>query len=95
MTTRYRTVDVDGINVFFREPGAADAPALLLLHGFPTSSHMFRELIPALADRHYAVAPDLPGFSFSDAPDRANFKYITGHRLVSASPYVIRRGSPP
>ena len=76
MTTRYRTVDVDGINVFFREPGAADAPALLLLHGFPTSSHMFRELTPALeADRHYAVAPDLPGFCFSDAPDRASFKY--------------------
>jgi pimeloyl-ACP methyl ester carboxylesterase len=88
MTTRYRTVDVDGINVFFREAGAADAPALLLLHGFPTSAHMFRELIPALADR-------LSGFSFSDTPDRANFKYITGHRLVSASPYVIRSGSPP
>jgi pimeloyl-ACP methyl ester carboxylesterase len=79
MTTRYRTVDVDGINVFFREPGAADAPALLLLHGFPTSSHMFRELIPALADRHYAVAPDLPGFYFSDAPDRASFKYSFDH----------------
>ena len=95
MTTRYRTMDVDGINVFFREAGAADAPALLLLHGFPTSAHMFRELIPALTDRHYAVAPDLPGFSFSDAPDQANFKYITGHRLVSAPPYVIRSGSPP
>src|SRR5262245_16825841 len=57
MTTRNRTVDVDGINVFFREAGAAETPALWLLHGLPTSSHMHRELIPALADRHYAVAP--------------------------------------
>jgi pimeloyl-ACP methyl ester carboxylesterase len=79
MTTRYGTVDVDGINVFFREAGAADAPALLLPHGFPTSSHVFRELIPALADRHYAIAPDLPDFVFSDAPDRASFKYSFDH----------------
>jgi pimeloyl-ACP methyl ester carboxylesterase len=79
MTTRYRTVDVDGFNVFFREAGAADAPALLLLQGFPTSSHVFRELIPALADRHHAVAPHLPGFGFSDAPDQASFKYSFDH----------------
>ena len=79
MRTRYRTVNVDGLNVFFREAGLTDAPALLLLHGFPTSSHMFRELIPTLADRYYAVAPDLPGFRFSDAPDRTDFKYSFDH----------------
>jgi hypothetical protein len=62
MITYYRTVGLDDLNVFFREAGSADAPALLLLHGFPTSSHMFRELIPALADRYHVLAPDLPGF---------------------------------
>ena len=73
--TRYRTVDVDGLMIFCREAGADTLPALLLLHGFPTSSHMFRDLIPALADDYHVVAPDLPGFGFSDAPDRAHFRY--------------------
>jgi pimeloyl-ACP methyl ester carboxylesterase len=71
----YRTASVDGLNVFYREAGDPQAPAILLLHGFPTSSHMFRELIPALADRYHVVAPDLPGFGFSDAPDRRSFTY--------------------
>jgi pimeloyl-ACP methyl ester carboxylesterase len=79
MRTRYRTVNVDGLDAFFREAGLTDAPALLLLHGFATSSHMFRELIRALADRYYAVAPDLPGFGFSDAPDRTDSKYSFDH----------------
>ena len=70
MTTRYRTIEVNGVKSFFREAGPADAPALLLLHGFPTSSHMFRELIPALADRYHVVAPDLPGFGFTEVPAR-------------------------
>jgi pimeloyl-ACP methyl ester carboxylesterase len=60
--THWRTLDVDGLNVFCREAGAPTAPAVLLLHGFPTSSHMFRNLIPALADRYHAIAPDYPGF---------------------------------
>jgi pimeloyl-ACP methyl ester carboxylesterase len=72
---QYRKVSVDGFNVFYREAGAADAPTLLLLHGFPTSSHMFRELIPALADRFHVVAPDLPGFGHSDMPPRDKFTY--------------------
>ncbi len=72
---RYRTVAIDGHNVFYREAGSRQAPAILLLHGFPTSSHMFRGLIPVLADRYHVVAPDLLGFGFSDAPDRARFKY--------------------
>lgn len=78
-TTAYRTVSVDGLKVFYREAGGAKAPAVLLLHGFPTSSHMFRELIPALADRYRVVAPDLPGFGFTDAPDRKTFKYSFDH----------------
>src|SRR5439155_1967403 len=71
----YRTADADGFKIFYREAGPADAPKLLLLHGFPSSSHMFRDLIPLLADRFRVVAPDLPGFGFSDAPDRAQFNY--------------------
>ena len=65
---RYRSIPVDGTNVFYREAGSADAPKLLLLHGFPTSSHMFRDLIPLLADRFNIVAPDLPGFGLSPSP---------------------------
>ena len=67
---RYKNVAVDGNSIFYREAGREDAPAILLLHGFPTSSHMFRNLIPALADSFRLIAPDLPGFGFSGAPDR-------------------------
>ena len=73
--TRYQHATVDGIKIFYREAGSKTAPTILLLHGFPTSSHMFRNLIPALADRYHVVAPDLPGFGFSDAPDRNRFRY--------------------
>ncbi|HYL92124.1 MAG TPA: alpha/beta hydrolase [Alphaproteobacteria bacterium] len=72
---RYRHAQVDGSKIFYREAGSTTAPTILLLHGFPTSSHMFRNLIPALADRYHVVAPDLPGFGFSDAPDRKQFRY--------------------
>jgi pimeloyl-ACP methyl ester carboxylesterase len=75
----YRTVKVDGVDIFYREAGPADAPAVLLLHGFPTSSHMFRRLIPALADRYHVIAPDYPGFGESAAPDHAQFAYTFGH----------------
>jgi pimeloyl-ACP methyl ester carboxylesterase len=68
----YRTAKVDGRTVFYREAGAPGAPKLLLLHGFPTSGHMFRDLIPLLADRVHIVAPDLPGFGNSDTPDKGN-----------------------
>ena len=77
--TRYRFVDVDDLKIFYREAGADTSPALLLLHGFPTSSHMFRDLIPALVDCCHVVAPDLPGFGFSAAPDRAQFRYTFDH----------------
>src|ERR1041384_8314210 len=73
--TRYRSVKIDGIDVFYREAGRPDAPAIVLLHGFPTSSHMFRDLIPKLADRYRLIAPDYPGFGQSAAPDRNHFAY--------------------
>ena len=72
---RYLQADVDGQKVFYREAGAATAPTVLLLHGFPTSSHMFRNLIPALSDSYHVIAPDLPGFGFSAAPDRNHYRY--------------------
>ena len=76
---RYQHAIVDGAKIFYREAGPKTAPTLLLLHGFPTSSHMFRNLIPGLADRYRVIAPDLPGFGFSDAPDRKHFRYTFEH----------------
>jgi len=72
---KYRHEDVDGLKVFYREAGHADASALLLLHGFPSASHMFRDLIPLLADRFHIIAPDLPGFGQSEMPARSKFSY--------------------
>ena len=72
---RYRKVPVNGINVFYRGAGTANSMKLLLLHGFPSAGHMFRDLIPQLADRFHIVAPDLPGFGQSDMPSRNDFKY--------------------
>jgi len=73
--THYRAAEVDGLKIFYREAGPQDAPVLLLLHGFPSAGHMFRDLIPLLADRLHLVAPDLPGFGQSDMPSRDQFKY--------------------
>jgi len=77
--TKYQYATVDRKKIFYREAGSNTAPTILLLHGFPTSSHMFRDLIPALAGSYHLVAPDLPGFGFSDAPDRKEFRYTFDH----------------
>ena len=73
--THHRFEQIDGLNIFYREAGSKDNPCVLLLHGFPTSSHMFRNLIPALADRYHVLAPDYPGYGQSDMPDRKSFTY--------------------
>jgi len=78
-TVHYRTQQVDGVKIFYREAGPANGPVVLLLHGFPTSSHMFRNLIPMLADRYRVIAPDYPGYGQSDAPDRTKFAYTFAH----------------
>ena len=75
----FHTTRVENINIFHRESGDPNAPAVLLLHGFPTSSHMFRNLIPELSGKYRVVAPDLPGFGFSDAPDSKKFAYTFAH----------------
>jgi pimeloyl-ACP methyl ester carboxylesterase len=73
--TSIHRVQADGVTVFYREAGAADAPVVLLLHGFPTSSFQYRELIPRLADRYRVIAPDLPGFGFTEVPQERRYKY--------------------
>jgi pimeloyl-ACP methyl ester carboxylesterase len=102
----YKNVDVDGLSIFYREAGSPAAPALLLLHGFPTSSHMFRDLMPRLADRYHLIAPDYPGFGFSSTPGREEFSYtfenlarIVEHfasalHLDNYSLYVMDYGAP-
>jgi pimeloyl-ACP methyl ester carboxylesterase len=82
-TTSYHTVEVDGVNLFYREAGPKDAPALLLLHGFPSSSRMFETLIPLLADRYHIIAPDYPGFGLSDAPQPSQYAYTFDHIATS------------
>ena len=71
----YRFEAVDDVDVFYREAGPKDAPAILLLHGFPTSSAMYHNLIPALAEKYHVIAPDLPGFGFTKAPPRGEYNY--------------------
>ncbi len=77
--TTYRTVNVQGLNIFYREAGSSDAPTVLLLHGFPSSSRMYEKLIPVLAERYHVIAPDYPGFGHSDAPAPEAFSYTFDH----------------
>jgi len=106
LQVRYNTVQIQGIDVFYREAGAKTSPVLLLLHGFPTSSNMFRNLIPRLAQSFRVIAPDYPGYGFSGMPDRKDFKYtfenqtnivegLTKHlELDSYALYVMDYGAP-
>lgn len=75
MSTTYRTRQIDDVEVFYREAGPPDGPVVVLLHGFPTASHMFRDLIPILAHDYRVIAPDLPGFGNTSAPPRGQFDY--------------------
>src|SRR5215510_5397063 len=93
--THHHTRTVDGIKIFYREAGPKDGPNVLLLHGFPTSSHMFRNLIPYLADRYHVIAPDYPGYGQSDAPDYKSFSYTFKKLGVKRyAMYVMDYGAP-
>jgi pimeloyl-ACP methyl ester carboxylesterase len=104
--THYRSTTVDGIDLFYREAGPENAPVVLLLHGFPSSSRMFRDLIPRLSDTYRVIAPDYPGFGHSGVPDRASFSYtfdglanIVDHLLDQLHvdhfiPYMMDFGAP-
>jgi pimeloyl-ACP methyl ester carboxylesterase len=88
----YRTQRVEGIEIFYREAGDPRAPTLLLLHGFPTSSHMFRDLMPLLADRYHLVAPDYPGFGYSSRPTPAQFNYTFDHLAEVMAQFIDTLG---
>lgn len=88
----YQAVDIDGVKVFYRDAGPKDAPVLLLLHGFPTSSQMFRGLIPRLSDRYRIIAPDYPGYGYSDMPDRAKYAYTFDQTANTVEKLVDRLG---
>jgi pimeloyl-ACP methyl ester carboxylesterase len=91
-TVQYRTHRVGNVDVFYREAGAADAPVVLLLHGFPTASHMFRDLMPELAERYHVIAPDLPGFGQTKAPPRGTFDYTFDALAVVVGGFVDALG---
>ena len=93
IVTHYRTATVDGISLFYREAGPSNGPVVVLLHGFPTSSHMFRNLIPALADRYHVIAPDYPGFGQSAAPDHTQFEYSFAHYATLMDALVQHLGA--
>jgi len=88
----YHTTQVDGLKIFYREAGPRDAPAVVLLHGFPSSSHMFRELIPRLSDKYHVVAPDYPGFGYSDAPSPERYAYTFDHLADTVDHFLDQKG---
>jgi pimeloyl-ACP methyl ester carboxylesterase len=90
--TRHRYIEADGVHVFYREAGAADAPVMLLLHGFPSSSHMYRHLMPRLADRYRLIAPDFPGFGFTTVPDQRNYRYCFDALAETTEAFIAALG---
>ena len=92
MPVTYRSVSINGVKIFYREAGSADAPTLLLLHGFPSSGHMFRDLIPLLANRFHLVAPDFPGFGQSDMPDRKAYEYTFANIATTIAAFTEKIG---
>ena len=90
--TNYKSIDVDGLSIFYRETGSPDAPSLILLHGFPSSSRMYEPLLTRLADAFHLVAPDYPGFGRSDAPDPTGFDYTFDNiaRLIERFTELLR-----
>lgn len=91
-TVRYQHVDADGVKVFYREAGEPDAPVVLLLHGFPSSSHMYRDLIPHLATRYRVIAPDLPGFGFTEVPADRDYHYSFDNLAKTVGSFVETLG---
>jgi pimeloyl-ACP methyl ester carboxylesterase len=91
-TTTYRRVPVEEVNIFYREAGASSAPAIVLLHGFPSSSHEFDALIPLLATRYHVVAPDFPGFGQSEAPPPSSYAYTFDHLAATTSRLLEKLG---
>jgi pimeloyl-ACP methyl ester carboxylesterase len=88
----YHTTQVDGLKIFYREAGPRDAPTVVLLHGFPSSSHMFRELIPRLSDKYHVVAPDYPGYGYSDAPSPEQYVYTFDHLADTVDHFLTQQG---
>ena len=88
----YHTTQVDGLKIFYREAGPKDAPTIVLLHGFPSSSHMFRELIPRLSDKYHVLAPDYPGYGYSDAPSRDQYAYTFDQLADTVDHFLDQKG---
>src|SRR6202012_3026273 len=89
---QFKTIDVDGLNIFYREAGAPGAPKVLLLHGFPSSSHQYRNLITALADKFHVIAPDYPGFGNSDMPDPKTYAYTFDNTAAVIEAFLQKIG---
>jgi pimeloyl-ACP methyl ester carboxylesterase len=88
----YHTTQVDGLKIFYREAGPQDAPVVVLLHGFPSSSHMFRELLPRLSDKYHVLAPDYPGYGYSDAPSPERYAYTFDHLADTVDHFLDQQG---
>jgi pimeloyl-ACP methyl ester carboxylesterase len=91
-SVHYRKVKANGLNIFYREAGSPNAPTILLLHGYPSSSHMFRNLIPILSGNYHVIAPDLPGFGYSDIPDRTKFAYTFDNLAKTMQSFIDELG---